>query len=308
MKPTVVMLLSGKRSGSTMFQHELCKHPGINHVAYSPHTYFETHHWLKAALISGAPQQEYYGHKPHMGYGKIGARQYLIDCVCGNVPEFYVPDSDRDLIFNGWESLCKQFAKPIFFEKTPHYIGHWACLNLILSWIKSTDFEVKIIGLVRNPMGVMYSAYQLFHTDPYERQFAWASSYRNLMAFKNMLAPENFHLVRYEDIISNPIHTFEAVCEFLGIEYDPVIGKDVRSDSINKWRKDPEFGFLIHENVACLANFFGYTDQELENAGKIDERINESLSWKIRKFYRLKRAMLIDRFLKPLILKIFKKK
>ena len=309
MKPTVVMLLSDKRSGSTMFQKELCKHPKISHVSYSPHTYFETHHWLKAAVMLDAPKQEYYGHKPHVGYGsKMGARQYMIDCARGNVPEFRVPDNDRDLIINGWEAISKQFAKPVFFEKTPHYIGHWACLNLILSWIKSTDFEVKIIGLVRNPMGVMYSAYQLFHTDPYERQFAWASSYRNLMAFESMLAPENFHLVRYEDIIGNPIRTFKTVCEFLDVEYDSDIGKEVRRDSVNKWQNDQNFGFQIHENVASLAKVFGYTDEELGNAGKREDCINESLLWKIRKFYRLNRAMITDRLLKPLLLKTFKRK
>ena len=300
------MLLSDKRSGSTMFQQELCKHPGINHVSYSPHTYFETHHWLKAAVMSGTPKQEYYGHKPHMGYGsKMGARKYMIDCIQGNVPGFRVPDNDNDLIFSGWEALCKQLAKPVFFEKTPHYIAHWACLNLILSWMKTTDFQVKIVGLVRNPMGVLYSAYQLFHTDPYERQFAWAGSYRNLMAFKNMLAPENFHLVRYEDIIVDPIETFRIVCEFIGVDYDPNIGKDVRSDSLNKWQNDSNFGFQIDKNVACLAKFFGYTNGELENAGKIG--VSESLSWKIRKFYRLKSAMILDRILKPLLLKTFQR-
>jgi len=40
MNPTVVILLSDKRSGSTMFQEELCKHPDVRHVDYTPHTYF----------------------------------------------------------------------------------------------------------------------------------------------------------------------------------------------------------------------------------------------------------------------------
>ena len=63
MSRTVVILLSDKRSGSTMLQDELCKHSDIQHVAYSPPTYFETHHWLKAAVLLGMPAKTYYGHR-----------------------------------------------------------------------------------------------------------------------------------------------------------------------------------------------------------------------------------------------------
>ena len=206
------MLLSDKRSGSTMFQRELCKHSDIQHVEYSPHTYFETHHWLKAACILDVPKQEFYAHHPHRGYGsKAAAKRYIVDCIKGNVPGFDVPDNKHDLVFNGWEALCERFSEPVFFEKTPHYIGHWASLDLILKWMGITKYEVKIIGLVRNPVSVLYSAYHLFHTDPEERQFAWANAYRNLLAFKELLQPEQFHLVRYEDIIDQPRQTFENV-------------------------------------------------------------------------------------------------
>jgi len=96
MNRSVVILLSDKRSGSTMLQEELCKHPDIQHVAYSPHTYFETHHWLKAAVLLGMPPQTFYGHRVYRGYGsKKNARTYLIDCVKRNVPDFSVPADDR---------------------------------------------------------------------------------------------------------------------------------------------------------------------------------------------------------------------
>jgi hypothetical protein len=61
--PTVIILLSDKRSGSTMFQNEICKHPDIQTVIYSPHTYLETHHWLKGAVLLGKSDYSGYGLK-----------------------------------------------------------------------------------------------------------------------------------------------------------------------------------------------------------------------------------------------------
>jgi len=292
-----------------MFQKELCKHSDISHVTYSPHTYFETHHWLKAACMLDVSKQEFYGHRPHQGYGsKMAARQYMVDCIRGNVPGFHVPNNDPDLVFLGWEALCERFANPVFFEKTPHYIGHWACLNLILRWMEITKYQVKIIGLVRNPMSVLYSAYNLFHTYPEGRQFAWANTSRNLITFKELIKPEQFHLIRYEDLIEQPRQTFQAVCTFLGLEHDDGMGAEVHNRSANKWRKDPAFGFQLHESVARLAKHFGYSKEELSNPDKAEARQEESVSWRVRKFYRLKKAMVVDRIIKPVLLKTVQRK
>ena len=104
--PTVVILLSDKRSGSTMLQDELCKHSGIRHVDYSPHTYFETHHWLKASVVLNRPDALYSGFRPYAGYGsRENARTYLIDTLKGNMPDYEPPENDEELISEGG-TLC----------------------------------------------------------------------------------------------------------------------------------------------------------------------------------------------------------
>lgn len=217
MNPTVVILLSDKRSGSTMFERELCRHPDIRHVDYTPHTYNETHHWLKSACVLNRPARLFHGGKVYPGYGsRMAARQYLIDGILGNVPDFRVPEDNEDLVFEGWEALCRAYAKPVFFEKSPQYPAHWAALDLILKWMEKTEFDVRFIGLVRNPMGVMYSANQLFFTDPETRQFGWAHIYRNILAMKEMVGREKFYMVRYEDLIASPEEVFGRVCDFIG--------------------------------------------------------------------------------------------
>ena len=100
---TVVILLSDKRSGSTMFQDALCAHPNIQTVDYSPHTYLETHHWLKAAVLLGQNPSLFSNGKTYKNYGsKKNARIYLEAELKGNLPNYIIPKDDKQLVFEGW--------------------------------------------------------------------------------------------------------------------------------------------------------------------------------------------------------------
>lgn len=309
MKPTVVMLFSDKRSGSTIFQEELCNHPAVKHVAYSPHTYFETHHWLKAACILKQPKHLFYGHKVYNGYGsRMGARQYLIDCIRGNVPDFAVPDDDETLVFEGWEALCRQFARPVFFEKSPQYPQQWAALDFILKWLARTAFDVRFIGLIRNPMAVMYSARELFFTDPFERQFAWAHCYRNLLAMQTMVGNERFHFVRYEELIARPQKIFKEICDYIGIEYSDAVGANVHDHSMQKWRNDPAFTLQLHESVMRMADYFGYREADVYNPLKPGESLRAKMTRYVRGTLKLATARFYYRVVHPLLLKTIRRK
>ena len=269
MRKTVVILLSDKRSGSTMFQEQLCLHPDIQTVSYSPHTYLETHHWLKAAVMLDVDKSLFSGGKRYNGYGKKqNARIYMKDCILKNVPDFVIPTTDHELVFQGWEVLCHHFAQPVFFEKSPQFLAHWGCLELILEWIKRTEFQVKVIGLVRNPLSVLYSAQKLFYTEPAKRQYGWLEIYRNLERFTSYLAPEQYMLCRYEDIIKDPATAFESICEFVGVPSYVEVGSGVHASSVNKWLLDPFFTIRIDDTVRTMAKQFGYADHELNNPGK----------------------------------------
>lgn len=304
MKRTVVILLSDKRSGSTIFEKELSRHPGVNHVAYSPHTYFETHHWLKAACILGAPPQLFDGRRVYDGYGsRRGAREYMIDCIRGNVPGFVTPDSDEALVFEGWNALCAKFARPVFFEKSPQHPHHWAALDLMLHWARNTDYTVRFIGLVRNPMAVMYSALERFFTDPSERQFSWACCCRNILALKEMVGEEHFHLIRYEDLIHRPRRTFGEVLEYMELDFHEGMGEEIHARSENKWREDPGFTLRLHESVVRMAEHFGYDKREMYNPPKPGLTAKERARKRARGMVTLTKARVFDWIVKPLMLR-----
>ena len=266
----VLILLSDKRSGSTILQDELCNHAQISRVDYSPHTYFETQYWLVAAALLKRPDALYAGGEAYPTYRSAkAARTYLIDAVTGNVPDFEPPQDDRTLVIEGWEALCRKFAKPVFFEKSPQHLANWAALSTMLDWKAQTDITVRFLFLVRNPLAVQHSAAQLFDTPPASRQFGWLDIHRNMLAMRAMLPPEDALTLRYEDMLSDPSGKLAEVCAFAGVEVDPSLGKGIHSNSVEKWREDPQFKLILDPAVRQMALALGYRAEELENSNGV---------------------------------------
>lgn len=304
---TVVILISDKRSGSTMFQRELCRHPDIAHVEYSPHSHYETHHWLKGAVMLNMAQQLFSGGKRYPGYGSPkNARTYLIDCMKGNVPEYVVKSDGKELVFDAWEALCEKYANPVFFEKSPQYIANWASLSLLLEWSETTHRDVKIIGLTRNPMSVMYSAQTLFYTDPRKRQFSWLKLQQNLLTLKSILPVDSFLHCKYEDIVEKPQEHFANVCRFIGVEPQADMGSSIHSESLKIWKEDPEFDFHLDETVAQFAGHFDYSKEELENPMKEGTSRWNQPKFRLYRSYKIYRNRFFNRFLKPLLTRLVK--
>lgn len=307
MKKTVVVLLSDKRSGSTMFQRELCKHPTVQTVAYSPHTYLETHHWLKAAVMLGVAPELFSGGKVYRGYGSSkNARTYMEDCIHRNVPEFEIPVDDRDLVFEGWEALCDCFAEPVFFEKSPQFLAHWGCLELMLEWIERTDFRVKVIGLTRNPLSVLYSAQKLFYTKPEKRQHGWVEIHENLLRIQECLKPEQFMLCRYEDIVQQPVQAFSQISRFIGVSEQAFVGSGIHTGSVNKWESDVRFTIQLADSVRAMARQLNYTESELENPEKPVPSLFFRFKRRAEGFLKLSIARFKDQLYVPILLRLRK--
>jgi hypothetical protein len=303
--PKVVILLSDKRSGSTMLQEELCNHSSIRHVDYSSHTYFETHHWLKASVVLNRPDALYSGFQQYAGYGtRENARTYIIDTLKGNIPDYKPPENNEELVFGGWETLCKTFAQPVFFEKSPQILAEWCALSLLLEWTRRTDMEVKIIGLIRNPLAVQYSAHELFSTEAEQRQFGWLNIQRNLLNIQSMLPPDMFRLVRYEDIITQPKQKLAEMCDFIGVQYEEKMGASVHTSSKEKWMLNENYTLQLDPSVKQIAKAFGYRDSELINPHKPTAAKIAAMRPNFKTRTKNQITRLRDRVVRPVYLKL----
>lgn len=250
----------------------------------------------------GAPPQLFGGGKVYMGYGSPrNARIYTIDTIRGNLPKFVPPRTNRALLFDGWEALCKEFAAPVFFEKSPQLLGNWAALSLLLEWKKQTKFNLRIVGLVRNPLAVQHSAEVLFGTPPESRQYAWAETYRNLLALRQMLPPEELIILRYEDIVADPVHIFSGVCKFIGLVPDPSMGSSVRREAQDRWREDDAYDLQLAPAVLQIASALGYSEVELANSTSVSRR-SRSFPGSSRILQRFG-SRLRDRQIKPMLMR-----
>ena len=266
MRKTVVILLSDKRSGSTIFQSELLSHPDVQGLAYSSHTYLESHHWLKAAVMTHQPPRLFSGGRVYANYGGArNARTYMIDTIMGNLPDFKPPSDDKDLIFEGWEALCHHYATPVFFEKSPQVLANWAAVIMLLEWMERTEFDVRLVGLVRNPLAVQHSAKLLFGSAPHNRQFGWAETHRNLLALRQMLPEDKLLLLRHEDILADPQAQFADVCRFVGLSTRPEMGSTITSKTQDRWRDDRDYTLYLEPSVRYVARALGYKDAALDN-------------------------------------------
>jgi len=300
----VVILLSDKRSGSTMFQDELCKHPQIQTVPDSPHSNLETHWWLMGAVLLDLPAPLFSGSKTYSGYGsRKNARVQMLDLLTSCAPNYSPPSNDEDLVFEGWEAICRKLAQPIFFEKSPQFVAHWAALSLLYSWMERTTLDVKVIGLVRNPHGVMYSAARLFGTDPSTRQIGWLETCRNLVSFSQMLNKEQYKQYRYEEIASDPIAKFAEICQFIGVEPNTAVGAGTHAGSSEKWRKKEDYNLILHDSVTQIARSFGYSTEDLHNP---NGRLYIPRSDIQRKSFRLWFNRRRDQFVRPLLMRFRK--
>lgn len=259
-----IVILSEKSSGSSACQNILAKFADIKHVAKTRHYENETLYWTKAASVLGLPQRDMIDSEVPIPAAQ--AREELLALLRENIGGYVPPANDREFVIDGWQQLCRHH-RPIFLEKSPHHLCQWSALELLHACMQEAeDIDFLIIGLIRNPMDVLYSQFQRWRTRPEELQYQWLAAYQNLLRFKN-LAGDRVVLLRYEDMVSS-LRYLQPVFDFCQVEAAAADQSYFHRKSLLKWRDDARFGFVLADEVVALAKQFGYREEELRNTGK----------------------------------------
>lgn len=254
-----ILILSNKSSGSSAVQRLLAQAVDLKYIEKTRHFENESLYWTKAASVLQLSQRNMLDSEVPLKPG--AAKQDLLKLLIDNVPGYLPPMGDRALIFEGWRLLCDRYS-PIFLEKSPHHLLQESALNLIAEAIEQLQGEVEflLIGLVRNPMDVMYSAFRRWRTPPEILQYEWLVAYENLRKLKERLG-DRVVIIRYEDLVTSlePLAPVFDFCEAKTNENSQTL----RAGSLLKWRGDRTFGFTLAPEVYELAQSYGYTDAEL---------------------------------------------
>ena len=260
-RPKCIIILSAKSSGSSALQNLLAKHNKISNIEITRHHRNETLYWTKAASVLNLPQVKMLDSEvPIPGQQ---AKEDIIKLLSENLTNFIPPATDEELIFEGWKLLTMDH-RPIFLEKSPHHLLQWSALELISQCIERyPHIDFLIVGLIRNPMDVLYSIWSRWKTPPEKKQYEWLTEYENLLKSKNLF-DDKLVIVRYEDITKD-INSLKKIIEFADINPDGLDQHYIHNKSLSKWKTDKFYSFNLSNEVILLAEKFGYQPDEMNN-------------------------------------------
>jgi amino acid adenylation domain-containing protein len=224
----MVFLLSSPRAGSTLLRVMLAGHPNIFCPPELTLLFFhDMQEWQQSVGSQGQGfQWPTWGlHSTLVELMGIGAKEgwaLIEDMVAQN-------RSIQDV----YAQLQELADGRLLIDKTPPY-------SLDMETLKRAEtlFEApKYIHLVRHPYSVIESilhlradrlfASRLFeedNVDPYVvAETVWALCDRNVLQFRKQIDPERYHLVRYEDLVSEPERVMTELCHFLGLPFDKAL-------------------------------------------------------------------------------------
>lgn len=255
-----IVILSDKSSGSSALQEYLVRFAGGRHVERTRHNEHETLYWTKAASLLGRPQEKMLDSE--VPIAPEPARADLERLLRDNLGEVPAVADPRELVYRGWRALCERFA-PLFVEKSPHHLHQWSALELLFECMDSSpEIGFLAIGLVRNPIDVVYSSWRRWRAAPEANQHEWLRAARNLQRLAGLAGPR-LRVLRYEDLIREPSR-LDFVHEFAGVPRGPESRGFLHGDSLQKWRRDPGFRFQLAGDVRGLALQLGYRPEEVE--------------------------------------------
>jgi hypothetical protein len=139
--------------------------------------------------------------------------------------------SDRALFIVMMQVFADYWGKPVMGEKTP---AHLRYVSTLMEWFPAG----KIIHMLRDPRAIFVSELrrrkelpvtppfkQLNHFDfPFklyvmlQTTIVWFEGMFRYSKYKRVY-PNNYYLLKFEDLVSDPEKHIRRVCDFLGVEF-----------------------------------------------------------------------------------------
>ncbi len=168
-------------------------------------------------------------------YGDLSARDNFNQFYNNAITEpFFIYMKEREGI-NGiissdnWYSSCLEFDIPHIFEALIKYYCNsgegviWGDKSPVntryIALISSAFKDAKFIHIVRDVRDCCASAKKAWKSNPYRAAQRWSDS---LLAIKqaSQEISNNYHEIRYEDLLKEPEYKIKEICDFLGIDFD----------------------------------------------------------------------------------------
>jgi hypothetical protein len=133
--------------------------------------------------------------------------------------------------------------------------------------------KAKFIHIVRHPLdstaSMVQHQLQRYPTTPLVGCWQWRKAFRSIRRQGRAMGPERYLMVKYEDLVTDPAATLNAVCSFLGVSHDHV-GAMIDYMADKKTSDYTDKGVHMQEtNAPITRSRIGRTDYGPEQAGKL---------------------------------------
>ncbi len=216
--PGIVFILSSPRAGSTLLRVMLAGHPAL----FSPPELhllpFENMaEWSQDLGLS------------YLGEGLQRALMELMEIDAKASKEIIADLTKENIsIQDVYARLQTLAGERLLVDKSPSYAASRQTIQ------RGEDlFEgAKYIHLVRHPYSVIESFARnrmdkilgIKDINPYViAEQVWITSNRNLLDLAKTIEPSRHHLVRYEELVKNPVGVMGELCKFLSIPFDEAL-------------------------------------------------------------------------------------
>jgi amino acid adenylation domain-containing protein len=220
--PPAVFVLAPPRSGTTLMRVLLGGHPRL----FAP---------PELELLS-------YNTLAERKATYTGRDAFWLEGLVRAVMEIRGCDAEESTeIIAGWETegwtarrtyrqLQEWLGERILVDKTPSY-----ALDTSILQRAEEDFEEPLyVHLMRHPYGMIRSFEeakldQIFfrQSHPFTRrelaELIWLVSQENILSFLEQVPERRRHLVRFEDLVSDPEPVLRSLCDFLGLDFHPAM-------------------------------------------------------------------------------------
>ncbi len=162
-------------------------------------------------------------------------------------------------------------TKKYIVEKTPRNIEH---LNKIISWYPDT----KVIIILRDGRDCISSLMKApwTHSDYQRHASYWNWSVRRSRKYQNRF-PNNIHIMRYEDLITQTETTLRECLQHLNLTFDDAMlsTTSLNKDTVPEWEKNWKKASLQKADISNLYKWKNEEDQDFVK--KCEDLIRDEL-------------------------------
>lgn len=214
----VGFVLAAPRSGSTLLRVMLHGHPAL----FAPPEL-----WLLSA--NDMAQRAAHFATSTLDQGYVQAVRGALDCSTAEAEARVAELVDAGApAWAAYRALTALIGDRVLLDKTPTYGTHPPTLERIARWFAPGP----LIHLVRHPLAVLESIVRTrlhrligdSEADPwFIAEGIWTRTEENVRAFAANHPDRAVHRLRFEDLVTRPRETIEALCDALGLGFEPAM-------------------------------------------------------------------------------------